>query len=58
MEEAVSSCKGVYKKSYDELLRSCNFYLYGIDRWFIKYEFIKCEHIYEIKFLGKIFFQQ
>ena len=47
----------IYKKNYDELLRSCNLYLYEIDGWFMKYEFIKCEHIYEIKLLGKPFFQ-
>ena len=51
-------CENVYKKSYDRLLRSCKFYLYGIDRWFIKYKIIKCEHIYEIKLLQKTFFQQ
>jgi len=56
MQEAISSCKGICKKSYEELLRSGNFYLCRIGRWFIKYEFIKCEHIYEIKFMGKFFF--
>ena len=51
----VNSCKGVYKKSYDELLRMyCNFYLYEIYRWFMKYAFIKYEYIYEIKLSAKL----
>jgi len=49
----------MFMKIYDQLLRSCcNFYLYAIDRWFIKYQIITCEHIYEIKLVHKTFFQQ